>query len=321
MERCATIRRALGACERAVAGRCPESSRACDKKRAQLRECESQPQLTPVDTSGAVGSSTSDRNGRRYIWMSNGECTIDDSGASHGLAPMSNLPRLKGPPSCGQSHCVAVDRALGVALTWATSGGAARFGQLGWPAAQKESSEATPPYEARRVAMPPQAAPVTSAAAGDNHTALVDGAGGLWLCGSDRWTQLGQEQFWSKGHIWSRQPRRVRALEQQGAHVRSAALGADHTLALDSEGRVWAFGRGEHGQLFGASRRPFTAAPQPSAPLSCAGSGGAREVWADGNCSCALAQRAGLAWTCIGHCKAAASESAATADPPASKVP
>ena len=48
----------------------------------------------------------------------------------------------------------------------------------------------------------------------------------------------------------------------------SAACGSDHTLALDVEGRVWAFGRGEHGQCFGEHTRPFTAAPTVSAALT-----------------------------------------------------
>jgi len=50
--------------------------------------------------------------------------------------------------------------------------------------------------------------------------------------------------------------------------VVDVACGADHTVALDSHNNVWAWGRGEHGQLFGSTNRPFTAPPTMAAKLS-----------------------------------------------------
>lgn len=152
------------------------------------------------------------------------------------------------------------------------------------------------------MAIPEEAGSVASAAAGDAHSAIVTEGGGLWLCGSDRWTQLGLEKFWSKGHVWQRTPQLCGSLRERGVHVVSAACGSDHTLALDDGGRVWAFGRGEHGQLFEGSR-PFTSPPQVSAALSSSGDG-AGGILAFGNCSCA--RRVEGLWKCIGSCNRSA---------------
>ena len=230
---------------------------------------------------------TMDANHRKYSLGSEGVVHIDDSECKRAL-PAMKLPPLHAAPSCGASHCIAVTRTF-QAVSWATSAAGSRFGQLGWGDAK------TRPYDVGQVVMSEAAGCLASVAAGDAHTALVTESGGLWLCGSDRWTQLGQEQFWSKGHVWQRKPQPCAALRQRGVQVVAAACGADHTLGLDTLGRVWAFGRGEHGQLFEASR-PFTSPPEVSTALR-----GAKSLFASGNCSCA---RFGDSdeWTCIGSC-------------------
>ena len=104
--------------------------------------------------------SATDANGRTYIAHPDGSTETDDAATASPL-PLMRLPRLRGPPSCGLSHCVAVTAAL-EAISWAThkrDGG--RFGQLGTGATAAES------YEVRRVAMPAEAAPIAVAAAGD----------------------------------------------------------------------------------------------------------------------------------------------------------
>ena len=191
---------------------------------------------------------------------------------------------------------------LNTAYSWAKSKEALRFGQLGW---NKSDRTSTALLDARRVALPEGAGKPVGVAAGDLHTAIVDDGGSLWLCGSDRWLQLGQEAFWSKGRVWQREPSLVQSLARSGVRVVEAACGADHTVALDDAGRVWAFGRGEHGQLFGSERKPFTSPPAVSQALTTGdgkgGKEGARAVWANGNCSCALAAATGL-WRCVGDC-------------------
>ena len=95
---------------------------------------------------------------------------------------------------------------------------------------------------------------------------------------------------------------KARALMHRGSHVLSkcgVACGEDHTLALDDEGRVWAWGRGEHGQLFGAADRQFTAPPKPSSVLT--GREGAVAVAAAGHCSCSRLV-GGATPRCTGKC-------------------
>ena len=109
--------------------------------------------------------------------------------------------------------------------------------------------------------------------------------------------------LWAKGCVWQRTPKIVPSLRARGVQVTQAACGADHTLALDVRGSVWAFGRGEHGQLFGASRKVFTAPPSESWELSRAQGIGSDvvRVSAAGNCSCAYFAEDVV--RCIGQCK------------------
>ena len=275
-ERCSALQRALAACERSVAGRCEQAARACNVKRKQVAECWSAleaakcavkppPSTPPPEPSAAHPIPTNaiesvDANNRIYRVGADGRIHIDDSCATRSLGRPPVLPTMAAAPACGKSHCVAVTT-LGEAISWATSIEGDRFGQLGCGSRRSPS-----PYEVQRVALPTVAGRVTKVAAGECHSAFVSENGGVWLCGSDRWLQLGQDRFWSKGAIWQRLPRQVTKL--QGVHVADVACGGDHTLVLDACGRVWAFGRGEHGQLYGSSDRPFTAPPAVSKALS-----------------------------------------------------
>ena len=320
---CKHLSRALAACERACAGRCAATARACDQQRDRLRQCledsskykitaqqqnpppPSPPPPPPTDhsikTSRETLSSCKDRNGRAYHLQHDGSVRVEDVGVlpNKCLPPPPELPKLS-TISCGSDHCIAVSIA-GQCLSWATSVGGGRFGQLGWDKSSSRSRahlDASETYVAKHVTLPHGTGRVASATAGDNHTAIVTESGGLWLCGSDRWTQLGQDRFWERGAVWLREPQECQTVRKEGVSIVKASCGADHTLALDAKGRVWAFGRGEHGQLFGSSKRPFTAPPQVSPPLLATP---ATDVFASSNCSCAYSH-IHEAWTCIGRC-------------------
>lgn len=251
-----------------------------------------------------------DSNGRAYHLTTDGTVSVSDAGAKKALPPIEPaLPKLDA-LSCGASHCVAVARALGRAYSWATDATGNRFGQLGIA-----SAERAVPYALRHVAMPEgPGRVVVGVAAGDCHSAFVTEAGELYVCGSDRWLQLGQPVLWSQGKVWQREPTIVPKLGEE-TRVVSAACGSDHTLALDVEGRVWAFGRGEHGQCFGEHTRPFTAAPTVSAALSNLHAGESKGeskhhhirnrvagIFARGNCSC-ITDEMGSLVRCIGQCR------------------
>ena len=224
-----------------------------------------------------------DANGRQYTVAADGTLAVD-------AQPLAGV-RVRDIPNCGLDHCIALGRA-GEVFSWATGRDGHRFGQLGWGKAGGSSELYTP----RRVELPAKA---TAVAAGACHSAVIDEQRQLWLFGSDRWFQLGQNKPWSRGAVVQRAP--VRVGGGAGATpVVGVACGEDHTLALDDKGQVWAWGRGEHGQLFGAAGKHFTAPPQRSSRLT--GREGAVAVAAAGHCSCSRLVGTSPVPRCTGKC-------------------
>ena len=168
---CASLRRALAACERAVAGRCAESARACDRVRRELKLCESrlpQPPPPPSPPPPLPTAVVMDSNGRAYIRACDGSIQCDDSAV--GLAPLPPPPHL--PPlsslSCGVAHCVAIAKTLNEAYSWATAPVGNRFGQLG----SSDKPQAQYHVRPQRVALPLDVRRIVGASAGDAHTCL-----------------------------------------------------------------------------------------------------------------------------------------------------
>eukprot|EP00566_Odontella_aurita_P015676 CAMPEP_0113576288 /NCGR_PEP_ID=MMETSP0015_2-20120614/28214_1 /TAXON_ID=2838 /ORGANISM="Odontella" /LENGTH=285 /DNA_ID=CAMNT_0000479709 /DNA_START=186 /DNA_END=1039 /DNA_ORIENTATION=- /assembly_acc=CAM_ASM_000160 len=149
------------------------------------------------------------------------------------------------------------------------------------------------------------------------HTAILDSEGSLWLTGCDRWQQLGfgspragaAGYTWKDG-VWQERFRRNDFLPElmSGGSIRDVALGGDHTIVLDGNGRdVYAFGKGGEGQL-GLRGRPFVSTPARSTGLSSSSrtSNGANEriaaVCAIQHCSLTLDSRGNILRT-VGRCK------------------
>ena len=180
-------------------------------------------------------------------------------------------------PAAG--HAVGVT-SEGEAITWATAKRGNRFGQLG---------RADPDRKPAPVKEMPH--PIVAAFAGGSkssgHTALLDATGALWLCGCDRWQQLGLGSSaagstgytWSDGKIWQNTFQRCWALDElivddstirtpgsnprasKRNQIRDVALGGDHTVVLATNRLdVYSFGRGQFGQL-GVNGMPFVSAP------------------------------------------------------------
>jgi len=185
------------------------------------------------------------------------------------------------------------------AMAIAASGN--RFGQCGDGRAEKRTATDVP----RRVA---GIADVVAAAAGGSadagHSLAVTRCGELFAWGCDRWQQLGLGSAsagavgytWAGGKLWQTTPRRVPAL----ADVVDVAAGDDHSLALTRDGTVYAWGRGNDGQL---GTKCFVGPPRPVAALSRARGGSRRPVAvaARGACSCALLDDGEVA--CVGACR------------------
>lgn len=129
--------------------------------------------------------------------------------------------------SCSHTHCVGLTRD-GRAFTWALTSQGNRFGQLCAPpplppAAAALAGDAI--YVPREVRIGQR---VVAVGAGGGrsagHTALVAEDGALFVCGCDRWQQLGLSALkrsigsnaagyaWDGGKIWQGEPQRVAAL-------------------------------------------------------------------------------------------------------------
>jgi alpha-tubulin suppressor-like RCC1 family protein len=163
--------------------------------------------------------------------------------------------------------------------------------------------------------------------ADSGHSAILDSSGHLWLCGCDRWQQLGlgssragsSGYTWKGGKLWQDRFRRdvhvvelLRRLDPTLAAmddgrssstteggtpsrrwIRDVALGGDHTVVLSSNMRdVVAFGKGSEGQL-GLSSKPFVSSPAKSKILS-SGTADIGAVCAYRNCSIALDVNGGV---------------------------
>lgn len=155
------------------------------------------------------------------------------------------------------------------------------------------------------------------------HTAILDTEGRLWVCGCDRWQQLGlgssqsgsSGYTWTGGKLWQEQLQLnthvVKLLQtldpslgssstsstaaaannnddQSRRYIRDVALGGDHTVILSANKRdVITFGKGAEDQL-GLSSKPFVSAPTKSKTLSSKSSSNISAVCAYRNCSLTL---------------------------------
>jgi len=140
--------------------------------------------------------------------------------------------------ACGGLHtvCASVEGSL---YTW----GCGDDGALGRASGDSDC-------EPQRLALPPeaQAAGIAMVACGDSHSCVLDGAGGVWLCGSYKD---------SSGYIGIARPGGLvveksfePALVQGLGRIVGLASGANHTLVLESGGRrAFSWGSNQAGQL------------------------------------------------------------------------
>jgi len=133
--------------------------------------------------------------------------------------------------TAGTLYTLAID-ADGALWGWGTGAGG-RLG-LGTPINQE-----TPPTQ---VPVPVASAPLTSVFAGDNHTLAIDEDGGLWVWGNGAGGRLGLGDETARFLPVSLDVDGVDSWEL-------VAAGLNHTMAVDSEGRLWNWGRNNHGQL------------------------------------------------------------------------
>jgi VCBS repeat-containing protein len=88
---------------------------------------------------------------------------------------------------------------------------------------------------------------VINITAGGNHTVAVDSSGYVWAWGDNTYGQLGDGTATQRLYP-------VQVVGQSGigsflSNIKSITAGADHTVAVDSSGYVWAWGDNTYGQL------------------------------------------------------------------------
>lgn len=147
-------------------------------------------------------------------------------GINQGACPLTGIVAI----AAGSDHSLALDSS-GTVWAWGYNG----YGQLG------TSSSATP-YSS--VAIPVNGlSGVMAIAAGGQHSLALDSQGRVWTWGSNGSLQLGRI---TTGTAWSATPAQVSGIN---GTVASLAAGSAHSLALTSDGRVWAWGDDSSGQL------------------------------------------------------------------------
>ncbi|KAJ9528699.1 hypothetical protein QJQ45_020596 [Haematococcus lacustris] len=97
---------------------------------------------------------------------------------------------------------------------------------------------------------------VVSVACGANHTLAIAETGTLWSCGRNRHGQLGTNTLVDGSRLQM-------VLHLGGYRIVSAAAGSAHSLALASDGSLFTWGDGSHGQL-GHSQLQHIAAMMPA---------------------------------------------------------
>lgn len=157
---------------------------------------------------------------------------LGGGGTDDCLAPTA-VEALKGQRvvavACGAEHSVCAT-SDGAVYAW----GWGRYGNLG----DGESLDRHVPTRVRGL----EGVAIEKVACGWRHSAAVDGQGRLYVWGWGKYGQLGHGDF-SDQLV----PKQVEALA--GVKVRTVAGGWRHTLALDTDGGVWAWGWNKFGQL------------------------------------------------------------------------
>ncbi|CAL8350706.1 unnamed protein product [Lota lota] len=172
--------------------------------------------------------------GDLYSWGAGGEGQL---GVGH-ITSMIQTPSLLHFPipvvqvACGSSHSLALAKA-GDVFSW----GSNSHGQLGL-------GKNVPVQPCPALVPSLTGIPVTLVAAGGTHTLFLTLSGLVYCCGANKRGQLGLNRVDEKGRFNIVAVPSLRPLE-----VAAASCGAEHSVVLTKDGKVFTFGDGSHGQL------------------------------------------------------------------------
>lgn len=169
------------------------------------------------------------------------------------LPPLSNTANAYGNTNhekvvdAGEKHFVVL-KENGTVWSWGDN----TYGQLG----ANEFSPSSSKPAAIRKKDGSQLSDIKSIAAGGYHSVALDQSGAVWTWGRNDWGQLGQDKDKTTLPI-NNDPQKVNI-----GPVKAISAGEQHSLAVDTQGRVWAWGYNKYGQL-GQCSEPATDCPDP----------------------------------------------------------
>ncbi|XP_056460647.1 probable E3 ubiquitin-protein ligase HERC6 isoform X2 [Gadus chalcogrammus] len=134
--------------------------------------------------------------------------------------------------ACGNSHSLALTKA-GDVFSW----GSNSHGQLGLG-----KDVCVQPFPALVLSL--TGIPVTLVAAGGTHSLFIALSGLVYCCGNNKLGQLGLNRVDEKGRFRIMPVPSLKPIE-----VATASCGAEHSVVLTKDGKVFTFGDGSHGQL------------------------------------------------------------------------
>ena len=203
--------------------------------------------FTIIDGGWAWTSVALDHRGNAWGWGSNEYGQVGD-GTTATITPLATAADMPDgitfvDISSGGFHTLALDQ-TGHAWAWGNN----QYGQIG---NQSLSSEHRRPTA---VTMPGSATFV-AVSAGGNYSLALDQNGHAWCWGENDHGQIGDKTY---GDI-----RLVPNPVTMPSGVRFVAIsaGGNHSLALDQNGRAWAWGNNDHGQVGDGTTGNIRAAP------------------------------------------------------------
>jgi alpha-tubulin suppressor-like RCC1 family protein len=181
-------------------------------------------------------------DGTVWAWGRNDSGQLGDGTASSTYTGISTPVQVKGPGGIdfltdvkaiagGGHHTIALKND-GTVWTWGLNDN----GQLG----DGTTTNRTAPVQVSGLTN------MKAIAGGGHHTIALKNDGAVWTWGADDYGQLGG----GKEYPYGAAPRRTTPAQVSGlTNMTAIAGGGNHTIALNNDGTVWAWGRNDSGQL------------------------------------------------------------------------
>jgi uncharacterized repeat protein (TIGR02543 family) len=164
--------------------------------------------------------------------------------------------------AAGNSHSLAVD-ALGRVWAW----GMNNYGQLGNGSSTAKSRPVLADTATDADGLFGNGVKVVSVSAGSYHSSAVDALGRVWAWGWNEYGQLGNgtngDGVYESRPVLADDATDVDGLFGAGVLIKSVTAGYYHSLAVDKQGRVWAWGDNYNGQVGNGTKGDGTARSRP----------------------------------------------------------